>query len=155
MKATGADGPLATSHTITTKPILVRDLPRASLTPASDATLAARTHGALATEHHGSRGEQPDTHVSTRQAADRHARRSSSDRYRSHGRRPSTIPEEPRHSVQLALEHAAERLAEEVVEPALDRARHREAGSGGDADVMPGQDDRRRRRPRRSRETES
>ncbi|KAL2283555.1 hypothetical protein FJTKL_09869 [Diaporthe vaccinii] len=135
-RATGAEGLLATSHTTTTKPILVRDLPSASLTPASDATLAARTRGALATEHHGSRGP-PTTAIA------------------SHGRRPSTIPEEPRHSVQLALEHAAERLVEEVVEPALDRARHREAGSGGHADVMPGQDDQRRRRPRRSREMES
>ncbi|KAG6364446.1 hypothetical protein INS49_006047 [Diaporthe citri] len=41
---------------IADEPILVRDLPSASLTPASDAMLAARTRRALAREHHGSRG---------------------------------------------------------------------------------------------------
>lgn len=152
---TCADGLLATSHMRARESILDRGLVTStSLTPANDATLIARTRRALAREHHGSRGEQPDTNVSSRQAADRHSRRSSNDRCRGHGRRPSTIPEEPRESLQLALEHAAERLAEGAVESALDRARHRGAGLGDHADVMPCQDDRRRRRPRRSRETE-
>lgn len=153
-QTTCAGGPLATSHTTASEPILVRDLPSASLTPAS-ARLVARTRRALAGEHHESRGEQAGTRVSTRQAADRHARRSSKGRHASH-RRPSTIPEEPpRESLQLVLEHAAERLAEGVVESALDRARHHGAGLGSHADVMSGEDDRRRRRPRRSRNTES
>lgn len=150
---TFAEGQLATSHTTTSEPNLVRDLPSASLIPASDATLVARTRR----QDQDSRGEQLDTHVSPiRQAADRHTRRSSNGRYASHGRRPSTIPEEPRESLQLTLEHAAERLAEGVVESALDRTRRHGAGLGGYADVTPGQDDRRRRRrPRRSRGTES
>lgn len=60
--------------------------------------------------------------------------------------------------MQLALEHAAERLAEGAVESALDRAHHRSGGSDsreGGADVMSGEDDRCRRRPRRNKETES
>ncbi|KAG8166154.1 hypothetical protein KVR01_004706 [Diaporthe batatas] len=83
--------------------------------------------------------------------------RSSNHRYRRHGRRPSTIHEEPQESLQVALEHAAERLAEGAVESALDRAHHRGGGSDsreGGADVMSGEDDRCRRRPRRSKETE-
>ncbi|KAL1866181.1 hypothetical protein Daus18300_006845 [Diaporthe australafricana] len=71
--------------------------------------------------------------------------RSSHDRYRSHRRRPSTIAEEPRDSLQLSLERAAERLAEEATESALNRTRYHGGHPGG-------QDDQRRRRPRRSRE---
>lgn len=60
--------------------------------------------------------------------------------------------------MQLALEHAAERLAEGAVESARDRVRHRGGdpeGRVGGADVTSGQDDRYRRRPRRSKDTES
>lgn len=55
-QVTCADGPLATSLTTASEPILVRDLPSASLSPAST-TLVARTRRALAGEHHENQGE--------------------------------------------------------------------------------------------------
>ncbi|POS74777.1 hypothetical protein DHEL01_v206832 [Diaporthe helianthi] len=98
----------------------------------------------------------PDHHQ--RGDARRAQLRPSNHRHRSQGRRPSIIHEEPSETLQLALEHAAERLAEGAVEPALDRAHHRggvPASREGGTDSISGEYDQYRRRPRRSKEKES
>ncbi|KAK2604472.1 hypothetical protein N8I77_007399 [Diaporthe amygdali] len=139
-----ADSPLATGHKTTSKAFIAFSRLSAFQDPASGTTLVAHAPKALVMGHHGCQGEEPNTKVPSR------------DQYRGHRRRPSTIAEEPRNSLQLTLEHAAERLAEEAVGSDMDRARDPGGGLGGHADAMPGQHDQRRRRPRRSsRATES